>query len=59
MKCENRFCIYHSKGECTLDRIEIDGRGMCAECIYPDIDEGILEQAKTNLLKFYDEGDHC
>ncbi len=51
MKCENRFCIYESKGKCTLDKIYIDSLGMCAECIYPDIDEKILNQAKLKLLK--------
>ena len=46
MKCENNFCIYESKGRCTFDKVDIDSFGMCAECIYPDIDEEILIKAK-------------
>ena len=39
MNCENKFCIYQSKGECILDHVEIDRLGMCAECIYPNLDD--------------------
>ena len=51
MKCENSFCIYQSKGKCMLDEVEIDDLGMCTECIVPDIDEEILNQAKEKGLK--------
>ena len=51
MKCENKFCIYESKGKCTLNEINIDSLGMCADCIYPDIDEKVLNQAKLKLLR--------
>jgi len=51
MKCENRFCIYESKGKCMLESIGIDSLGRCTESIYPDIDEDILNQAKSKLLK--------
>jgi hypothetical protein len=55
MKCENSFCIYQSKGKCILDKVAIDSLGMCSECIYPDIDEEILNQAKFKLLKNYEK----
>ena len=55
MKCENSFCIYQSKGKCILNKVDIDSLGMCAECIYPDIDEEILNQAKLKLLKNYEK----
>ena len=55
MDCENNFCIYQSKGKCLLDKINIDSLGMCAECIYPDIDEKFLNQAKSKLLKTYEK----
>ena len=53
MNCENTFCIYQSKGKCLLCKVEIDSLGMCTECIYPDIDEEILNKAKSELLKKY------
>ena len=53
MKCENCFCIYQSKDKCILDKISIDSLGMCTECIYPDIDEKILNHAKLKLLNDY------
>ena len=55
MKCENRFCIYQSKGKCILDEINIDSLGMCVECIHPAIDEKILNQAKLKLLKSHEK----
>lgn len=58
MNCENDFCIYQNKGKCILDKIDIDSLGMCAECIYPDIDEEILMQAKLKLLKKYEKEDN-
>ena len=58
MKCENNFCIYQNNGRCILDKIDIDSLGMCAECIYPDIDEKTLNQAKLKLLKKYEQEDN-
>lgn len=58
MNCENKFCIYQSKGKCILEEIDIDSLGMCADCIYPDIDEKILNQAKLRLLNLYKEIDN-
>ena len=57
MKCENRLCIYWSKGSCLLDKIQIDSLGMCAECIYPHINEEILNEAKSIFLKIYESED--
>lgn len=54
MNCENNFCIYQNKDKCILDEISIDSSGMCTECIYPNIDEKILNQAKLKLLKKYE-----
>ena len=55
MKCENNFCIYQCSGKCILDEVSIDNLGVCTECIYPDIDEEILYQAKLKLLKRYEK----
>ena len=51
MKCENNYCIYQYEDKCILDEISIDSLGMCTECIYPDIDEKTLNEAKTKNLK--------
>ena len=58
MNCENIFCIYQTKGKCTLDKVDIDRLGMCTECIYPNIDKEILNQAKLKLLKNYEKADN-
>ena len=55
MDCENNYCIYESNGKCLLDEISIDSLGMCTEYIYPDIDEEILNQAKSKFLKTYEK----
>lgn len=54
MICENVFCIYQFNGKCHAETINIDRLGMCTECIYPDIDENILNDAKLALLKKYE-----
>ncbi|MBQ8915423.1 MAG: hypothetical protein IJ046_04505 [Clostridia bacterium] len=51
MKCENVFCIYQSKGECTVEEMGVDASGMCNACIYPDADDMELESAKARLLE--------
>ena len=55
MNCENYFCIYQSKNKCTLNEVSIDSLGMCTKCIYPDIDEKTLHQAKVKILKKYEK----
>ena len=54
MKCENHFCIYEEKGECTLDEILVTATGQCDMCVYPNIDEKVLYEAKSELLERYD-----
>ena len=53
MNCENTFCIYESNGKCILENVVINNLGMCTECIYPDINEKIVNEAKSELLKKY------
>ena len=55
MKCENSYCVYQSKGKCTLKNIEINALGMCTEVIYVDIDEFVLNKEKNKLLKTFKE----
>lgn len=54
MNCENSFCIYERNGKCILEDVNINSFGMCSECIYPDIDHEIVNQAKLELLKRYE-----
>lgn len=55
MPCDNFFCIYQSEGVCILKEIQIDHVGVCASCIYPNIDEAYLKQEKLKLLQKYQE----
>ena len=57
MNCENKFCIYQNEGKCMLNKVDIDSLGMCADCIYPDIDEKVLNQAKLKLLREYQKAE--
>lgn len=50
MRCENIFCIYCSRKECTLNEISLDVQGNCENCIYVDIDENILEEQKRSIF---------
>jgi len=50
VKCENRFCIYFKKGECSLKEITLDIQGICTECIYVDIPEETLDERRLNIL---------
>jgi len=58
MNCENKFCIYQNEGKCMLNKVDIDSLGMCADCIYLDIDEKILNQAKLKLLREYQKAEY-
>lgn len=55
MNCENYFCIYNFKNKCIVENISINIYGMCGDCIYPDIDKQILEDAKLKLLKDFED----
>ena len=58
MNCENKFCVYQYNENCVLDKVSIDHSGMCTECIYLDIDEEILNEAKLKLLEKYAKADN-
>lgn len=50
MNCENNMCIYWKDNECILSEISIDCAGNCTECIYVDIDEEILNEARNKFF---------
>ena len=54
MQCDNRFCVYWSLKECTLDEVELDIQGNCLDCIYVDIDENLLIKKRYEMLKRFE-----
>lgn len=54
MTCENRFCVYWSKDNCTLREVHLDGTGSCEDCIAVQIPEELLEKKRTELLQELD-----
>ncbi|MCL2556025.1 MAG: hypothetical protein FWE03_03270 [Firmicutes bacterium] len=55
IRCEFKWCIYNKESECTIKEIEINSLGMCDKCIMPNIEAGVLEEAKEGLLRKYDK----
>ena len=54
MICENKFCIYYSDHICTLDSISLDSAGTCTNCIYIDLEEALLETARKQMHKKFE-----
>ena len=57
MVCENDLCIYQKDGKCILREISIDGRGICAEFILPNIAKDILESVKKETIEVISSSD--
>lgn len=51
LSCENEFCIYQKQGNCILNSVQLDVRGSCLDCIYINVEEGVLNKFKEQLLK--------
>lgn len=54
MTCENRFCVYWSKDNCTLSKVRLDGMGSCEDCIVVEVPEEFLEKKRAELLQELD-----
>lgn len=54
MTCENRFCVYWRKDNCTLNEVRLDGMGSCEDCIIVEVPEELLEKKRTELLQKLD-----
>jgi len=54
-ECENIFCIYRGKGQCSLNIISLDIYGCCNDCIYVKIEEINLEYIRKSMLTEYDK----
>lgn len=50
MKCEAEYCLYNQDYQCTLQSIEINSLGMCAECMLVLLDKDFLEREKARQL---------
>lgn len=54
MNCENIFCIYQKKDQCTLETIHLNIMGICEDCIYFEMPEVTLQEyKKATLRRFY------
>ena len=51
MECENSLCIYESDRKCILEKISVNMLGICDDCIYPSIDDEVLNSLKEKTLK--------
>nr|WP_325242491.1 hypothetical protein [uncultured Oscillibacter sp.] len=54
MTCENRFCVYWRKDNCTLNEVRLDGMGSCEDCIVVEVPEELLEKKRAELLQRLD-----
>lgn len=54
MTCENRFCVYWSKDNCTLGEVRLNGMGSCEDCIVVEVPEELLEKKRAALLQELD-----
>lgn len=50
MDCENEYCIYWDKEQCTLSATALDFRGMCKECMLVSLsDEELFHIRRKDL----------
>ena len=54
MKCENCFCVYWKQNTCILAEISLDIKGCCRECVYINVEEKALLEARARLLAAWD-----
>ena len=54
MTCENRFCVYWRKDNCTLNEVRLDGMGSCEDCIIVEVPEELLVKKRAELLQRLD-----
>ena len=54
MRCGNDFCIYFSDYKCLRDDITLDTDGRCEQCMYVNISEDVLEEARERLRAKYE-----
>ena len=60
MECENSLCIYERDRKCILKKISVNMLGICDDCIYPSIDDEVLNSLKEKTLKrLEDDNEIC
>ena len=55
MTCENRFCVYWRKDNCTLNEVRLDGMGSCEDCIIVEVPEELLEKSGPSFCRGWTE----
>jgi len=51
MVCAFDYCIYNRDLKCILEKVEINGAGMCDYCIKISLDENFLSTEKERQLQ--------
>lgn len=60
MECENSLCIYERDRKYILEKISVNMLGICDDCIYPSIDDEVLNSLKEKTLKrLEDDNEIC
>ena len=60
MECKNSHCIYERDRKCILEKISVNMLGICDDCIYPSIDDEVLNSLKEKTLKrLEDDNEIC
>ena len=60
MECENSLCIYERDRKYILEKIFVNMLGICDDCIYPSIDDEVLNSLKEKTLKrLEDDNEIC
>lgn len=54
MNCENKFCIYYENHVCILGTIDMNALGCCDSCIYIDLDESVLREARSKTREKFE-----
>ena len=51
MECDNKYCIYQKNSRCLIEKVTINGLGMCDNCILISLDKDFLETEKERQLQ--------
>jgi len=54
MDCENNLCVYWKKNECILDKISLDGIGLCRDYTQISLPEEVLQAGRESFLERVD-----
>ena len=52
--CENHFCIYWEDNQCVLKSISLDIQGICQDCIYVELEQFTMDNAREQMRKKFE-----